>query len=96
VAFTFAGVAVIFGVLTQGVDLFGFMPYRIMSVMQNTILMAVPLFIFVLAYANTAVFYHYQLSYLSMFLVDANFVVCRVLLMLDLNQWLFCKHQLSP
>jgi TRAP-type mannitol/chloroaromatic compound transport system permease large subunit len=42
----FAGVAVIFGVLTQGVDLFGFMPYRIMSVMQNTILMAVPLFIF--------------------------------------------------
>ncbi|VVM23161.1 TRAP dicarboxylate transporter, DctM subunit, unknown substrate 6 [uncultured Gammaproteobacteria bacterium] len=39
-------VAVIFGVLTQGVDLFGFMPYRIMSVMQNTILMAVPLFIF--------------------------------------------------
>jgi TRAP-type mannitol/chloroaromatic compound transport system permease large subunit len=44
VAFTFAGVAVIFGVLTQGVDLFGFMPYRIMSVMQNTILMAVPLF----------------------------------------------------
>jgi TRAP-type mannitol/chloroaromatic compound transport system permease large subunit len=36
VAFTFAGVAVIFGVLTQGVDLFGFMPYRIMSVMQNT------------------------------------------------------------
>lgn len=46
VAFTFAGVALIFGVLTQGIDLFGFMPYRIMSVMQNTILMAVPLFIF--------------------------------------------------
>ena len=46
VAFTFAGVAVIFGVLTQGIDLFGFMPYRIMSIMQNTILMAVPLFIF--------------------------------------------------
>ncbi len=46
VAFTFAGVAVIFGILTQGVDLFGFMPYRIMSVMENTILMAVPLFIF--------------------------------------------------
>ncbi|MBA5248891.1 MAG: TRAP transporter large permease subunit [Gammaproteobacteria bacterium] len=46
VAFTFAGVAVIFGVLTEGVELFGFMPYRIMSVMQNTILMAVPLFIF--------------------------------------------------
>jgi len=46
VAFTFAGVAVIFGILTQGVDLFGFMPYRIMSVMENTILMAIPLFIF--------------------------------------------------
>ncbi|ALE52820.1 C4-dicarboxylate ABC transporter [Candidatus Thioglobus autotrophicus] len=46
VAFTFAGVAVIFGTLTEGVNLFGFMPYRIMSVMQNTILMAVPLFIF--------------------------------------------------
>ena len=46
VAFTFAGVALIFGVLTEGVDLFNFMPYRIMSVMQNTILMAVPLFIF--------------------------------------------------
>lgn len=46
VAFTFAGIALIFGVLTQGIDLFGFMPYRIMSVMQNTILMAVPLFIF--------------------------------------------------
>ncbi|VVM24483.1 TRAP dicarboxylate transporter, DctM subunit, unknown substrate 6 [uncultured Gammaproteobacteria bacterium] len=32
--------------LNSGIDLFGFMPYRIMSVMQNTILMAVPLFIF--------------------------------------------------
>ncbi len=46
VAFTFAGVAVIFGTLTEGIELFGFMPYRIMSIMQNTILMAVPLFIF--------------------------------------------------
>ncbi|RUA06601.1 MAG: C4-dicarboxylate ABC transporter [Gammaproteobacteria bacterium] len=46
VAFTFAGVAVIFGTLSEGIDLFGFMPYRIMSVMENTILMAVPLFIF--------------------------------------------------
>ncbi len=46
VAFTFAGVAVIFGTLAEGIDLFGFMPYRIMSVMENTILMAVPLFIF--------------------------------------------------
>jgi tripartite ATP-independent transporter DctM subunit len=46
VAFTFAGVAVIFGIFTEGIELFGFMPYRIMSIMQNTILMAVPLFIF--------------------------------------------------
>ncbi len=30
----------------RGLDLFAFMPYRIMSVMQNTVLMAVPLFIF--------------------------------------------------
>jgi tripartite ATP-independent transporter DctM subunit len=46
VAFTFAGVAVIFGLLSEGLDLFSLMPLRIMSVMQNTILMAVPLFIF--------------------------------------------------
>ncbi|MDC9715146.1 MAG: TRAP transporter large permease subunit [Gammaproteobacteria bacterium] len=46
VAFTFAGVAVIFGIFSEGIDLFGFMPYRIMSVMENTILMAIPLFIF--------------------------------------------------
>jgi len=46
VAFTFAGVALIFGVLAEGFDLFAFMPYRIQSIMQNTILMAIPLFIF--------------------------------------------------
>ncbi len=46
VAFTFAGIALIFGIFTEGVELFAFMPYRIMSVMQNTILMAIPLFIF--------------------------------------------------
>jgi tripartite ATP-independent transporter DctM subunit len=46
VAFTFGGVALFFGVLSEGMDLFAFMPYRIMSVMQNTVLMAVPLFIF--------------------------------------------------
>jgi tripartite ATP-independent transporter DctM subunit len=46
VAFTFGGVAVIFGVLAEGWDLFAFMPYRIYSIMQNTVLMAVPLFIF--------------------------------------------------
>lgn len=32
--------------LTEGVLMFDFMPYRIMSIMQNTILMAVPMFIF--------------------------------------------------
>ena len=46
VAFTFGGVALIFGVFAQGWDLFAFMPYRIYSIMQNTVLMAVPLFIF--------------------------------------------------
>jgi tripartite ATP-independent transporter DctM subunit len=46
VAFTFAGVAMIFGVLSEGFELFAFMPYRIQSIMQNTILMAIPLFVF--------------------------------------------------
>lgn len=46
VAFTFAGISLIVGTLTLGVELFEFMPYRIMSIMENTILMAVPMFIF--------------------------------------------------
>lgn len=46
IAFTFAGVSLLFGWIFIGPDLFAFMPYRIMSIMQNTILMAVPLFIF--------------------------------------------------
>lgn len=46
VAFTFAGVSVIVGVLVLGVDLFSFMPYRMMSIMENTILMAIPMFVF--------------------------------------------------
>ncbi|SFR62175.1 TRAP transporter, DctM subunit [Marinobacter daqiaonensis] len=46
VAFTFGGVALIFGLIAEGPQLFAFMPYRIMSIMQNTTLMAVPLFIF--------------------------------------------------
>lgn len=46
VAFTFAGVSLIVGVVVLGVDLFEFMPYRIMAIMENTILMAVPMFIF--------------------------------------------------
>lgn len=46
VAFTFAGVALLFGVLSEGMDLFAFMPYRIQNIMENTILMSVPLFVF--------------------------------------------------
>jgi len=46
VAFTFAGVSVLVGVIALGSDLFSFMPYRIMSVMENTTLMAIPMFVF--------------------------------------------------
>jgi tripartite ATP-independent transporter DctM subunit len=46
VAFTFAGISLIVGVLSLGLDLFEFMPYRIMSIMENTTLMAIPMFIF--------------------------------------------------
>lgn len=46
VAFTFGGVALIFGVFAEGADMFAFMPFRIQSIMENTVLMAVPLFIF--------------------------------------------------
>ncbi|GAD03335.1 TRAP transporter large permease [Agarivorans albus] len=46
VAFVFGGVALVFGIFAEGIDLFAFMPYRIMSIMQNSVLMAVPLFIF--------------------------------------------------
>lgn len=46
VAFTFAGVALAFGVWAEGMELFAFMPYRIQSIMENTIMMAIPLFIF--------------------------------------------------
>jgi tripartite ATP-independent transporter DctM subunit len=46
VAFTFAGVSVLVGVVVLGPDLFAFMPYRIMSIMQNTTLMAIPMFVF--------------------------------------------------
>jgi len=46
VAFTFAGVSVLVGVFVLGVDLFSFMPFRIMSIMENTILMAIPMFVF--------------------------------------------------
>ena len=46
VAFTFAGISLIVGVFALGADLFAFMPYRIMSIMENTTLMAVPMFVF--------------------------------------------------
>ena len=46
VAFTFGGVAVFFGLMTEGPEIFSLMPHRIWSIMNNTILMAIPLFIF--------------------------------------------------
>jgi tripartite ATP-independent transporter DctM subunit len=46
VAFTFGGVALIFGLIAEGPEMFAFMPYRIQNIMENTTLMAVPLFIF--------------------------------------------------
>ncbi len=46
VAFTFGGVALMFGVFSEGPEIFAFMPYRIYSIMENTVLMAIPLFIF--------------------------------------------------
>ena len=46
VAFTFGGVAVFFGLLAEGTNIFALMPHRIWSIMNNTILMAIPLFIF--------------------------------------------------
>lgn len=46
VAYTFGGVALIFGVLAEGADIFAFMPFRVQSIMENVTLMAVPLFIF--------------------------------------------------
>ena len=46
VAFTFGGVAVFFGLFAEGPQIFAMMPHRIWSIMNNTILMAIPLFIF--------------------------------------------------
>ncbi len=46
VAFTFGGTAVFFGLLAEGTGIFSLMPHRIFAIMNNTILMAVPLFIF--------------------------------------------------
>lgn len=46
VAFVFGGIALIFGVFAEGAELFAFMPLRIQNIMENTVLMAVPLFVF--------------------------------------------------
>nr|VFJ59600.1 MAG: TRAP transporter, DctM subunit [Candidatus Kentron sp. DK] len=46
VAFTFGGVAVFFGLFAEGPGIFAMMPHRIWSIMNNTVLMAIPLFIF--------------------------------------------------
>ncbi|MFK5913672.1 MAG: TRAP transporter large permease subunit [Woeseiaceae bacterium] len=46
VAFVFGGIALIFGVFAEGAELFAFMPFRIQNIMENTVLMAVPLFVF--------------------------------------------------
>jgi len=45
VAFTFGGAAVVFGLFADP-GMFAMMPHRIWAVMNNTILMAIPLFIF--------------------------------------------------
>ena len=45
VAFTFGGAAVVFGLIADP-SMFNMMPHRIWAVMNNTILMAIPLFIF--------------------------------------------------
>ena len=36
VAFTFGGIALIFGVFAEGAELFAFMPFRIQSIMENS------------------------------------------------------------
>ncbi len=35
-----------FGLWAEGIEMFAFMPYRIQSIQENTVLMAVPLFVF--------------------------------------------------
>lgn len=46
VAFTFAAVAVVFALLTDNMHLFAMMPFRVFALMNNSTLMAVPLFIY--------------------------------------------------
>jgi tripartite ATP-independent transporter DctM subunit len=46
VAFTLGGVSLIFGLLTFGLNFFNLLPLRIWGVMDNYVLIAVPLFVF--------------------------------------------------
>lgn len=46
VAFTLGGVALIFGLLTSGLNFFHLLPLRIWGIMSNYVLIAVPLFIY--------------------------------------------------
>ena len=46
VAFTLGAIAILFGTLTVGVEIFALLPYRIFGIMTNFTLLAVPLFIF--------------------------------------------------
>ena len=46
VALTLGGVAVIFGFFALGLDFFNFFPARVFGIMQNVVLLAVPLFIY--------------------------------------------------
>ena len=48
IAFRFAGLSLLVGFWIEGVSLFNFMPYRLFSIMENTILMAIPMFIFMI------------------------------------------------
>lgn len=46
IAFTFAGLSLLVGFWIEGAGLFAFMSYRLFSIMENTILMAIPMFIY--------------------------------------------------
>ncbi len=46
VAFTLGGVSLVFGFLTFGLDFFNLLPMRVWGVMNNYVMMAVPLFVF--------------------------------------------------
>lgn len=46
VAFTLAGVSLVFGYLTFGLDFFDLLPMRMWGIMNNYVMMAVPLFVF--------------------------------------------------